>query len=174
MENQNNITNNYAMLLYSVRKELGISIGEYFYLEMIYHLSHSGWCYKSLENIADDMGITKMGLMKLRDRLIDRGLVVKNDKGWVKPSAEYVEKAHFVAVNKVSKSVNKVYNSVNKVYPDGKQSLPKINNRLIKNNIDTNEIDYLKNQSRQLMYKPDNRGKPSPAKDRIKIMLKSS
>ena len=167
MENQNNITNNYAMLLYSVRKELGISIGEYFYLEMIYHLSHSGWCYKSLDNIADDMGITKRGLLKLRDRLIDRGLVVKNDKGWVKPSAEYVEKAHFVAVNKVSKSVNKVHSS-------GEQSSPKINNRLIKNNIDTNEIDYLKNQSRQLMYKPDNRGKPSPAKDRIKIMLKSS
>lgn len=119
----------YATLLYSVRKELDISIAEYFYLDMVYHLSHDSWCYKSLENIGNDMGISRIGVVKLRDRLINKGLIKKNIKGYVKTTDAY---------NKVIRTDNLAYNKVtkpyNKVYPSVKQSIPKNNNRITKNN----------------------------------------
>lgn len=83
--------NKYAHLEYRVLHELKISIAEYWYLDMVYQLSdHSkGWCYKSLENIAIDMRITKNGVIKMRDRLIDRGFIKKNTKGYTKTSVTY-------------------------------------------------------------------------------------
>lgn len=125
----------FATLLYDVRKKLDISIAEYFYLDMVYHLSYDSWCYKSLENTASDMGITKQGLINMRERLLKKGLLKKNIKGYTKVTDKYTS----VAVNKVyplnQKAVNKVDNAVNKVYPSGKQSLPKNNNRITKDNI---------------------------------------
>ena len=119
----------YATLLYSVRKELDISIAEYFYLDMVYHLSHDGWCYKSLESIARDMGISKRGVMKMRDRLIHKKLLKKNIKGYVKTDVAY-NLVHRTPNN----AVNKVPLSVNKVHPSGEQSSTKNNNRITKNN----------------------------------------
>ena len=119
----------YATLLYEVRKELDISIQEYFYLDMVYHLSHDGWCYKSLDSIARDMGITKRGVMKMRNRLIERKLLKKNIKGHVKTTVMYNS-----VLRSDNKSVNKVPLSVNKVHPSGELSSTKNNNRITKNN----------------------------------------
>lgn len=118
----------YATLLYEVRRKLDISIQEYFYLDMVYHLSHDGWCYKSLESIARDMGITKRGVMKMRDRLIERKLLKKNIKGHVKTTVMYNS-----VLRSDNKSVNKVPLSVNKVHPSGELSSTKNNNRITKN-----------------------------------------
>lgn len=140
----------YATLLYEVREKLDISWLEYIYLDMVYHLSQDGWCYKSLDNSAQDMGISRVGLIKMRKRLIERNLLRKNIRGHVKPT---------VTVNKVyrkeDQGVNKVYSSVNKVYSSGKLSLPKNNNRVTVN-IKGNE----------------NKGKHSPAKEKLRAMLK--
>lgn len=123
----------YATLLYDVRKKLDISVTEYFYLDMIHKLSYQRWCIKSLEHCAEDIGISKFGLLKLRNRLIERGLIEKNLRGHLKVTAKYTE----VAVNKVGQAqntvVNKVVKSANKVDSAGQQSLPKINNRITKN-----------------------------------------
>jgi hypothetical protein len=118
----------YATLLYEVRRKLDISIQEYFYLDMVYHLSHDGWCYKSLESIARDMGTTKRGVMKMRDRLIERKLLEKNIKGHVKTTVMYNS-----VLRSDNKSVNKVPLSVNKVHPSGELSSTKNNNRITKN-----------------------------------------
>lgn len=95
----------YATLLYEVRKGLNITIAEYFYIDMVYHLSKNdkGWCYKSLDSIAYDMGITKNGVVKLRDRMIERGFIKKSKFGHVKTTDMY---------NSVVRGGKKPYNSV--------------------------------------------------------------
>lgn len=152
MKNQNE-TPLYATLLYHVIKELDVSIAEYFYLDMVHKLSYDKWCYKSLDNCANDMNISKRGLIKMRDRLIDRGLLKKNLRGHLKVTEKYTE----VAVNKVHQTpnmaVNKVPKSVNKVHRSGEQSATKNNNRIKENK----ENDF--------------RGKESPAKERLRAYL---
>ena len=135
--NNKNQTPLYATLLYDVRKRLGISIAEYFYLDMVYHLSHDGWCYKSLDSIGEDMGISRIGVVKLRDRLIDKGLVKKNIRGHVKTTDTYNK-----VIRTDNSAYNKVTNSYNKVYPSVKQSIPKNNNRITKNNKTDSEIYF--------------------------------
>lgn len=124
----------YATLLYDVIKALDISVAEYFYLDMIHKLSYNRWCFKSLENCASDMNMGKRGLLKMRDRLIDRGLIEKNYRGHLRVTHKYTD----VAVNKVhhtpNMAVNKVPKSVNKVHSIGEQSSPKNNNRITLDN----------------------------------------
>lgn len=79
----------FATLQYEVLKELDITVAEYFYLDMVYYLSRDGWCYKSLESIADDMNMSKPGIVRLRDRLIEKGLINKDRKGRVRSSVMY-------------------------------------------------------------------------------------
>ena len=119
----------YATLMYDVLKKLDLSIAEYFYLDMIHKLSYQRWCIKSLDNCAKDMNISKRGLIKMRDRLINKDLIQKNFRGHLKVTAKYTD----IAVNKVHQTpyavVNKVPKSVNKVHPSGEQSATKNNNR---------------------------------------------
>lgn len=150
---QQNQSPKYATLLYEVRKRLDISIAEYFYLDMVYHLSHDGWCYKSLDNIGDDMGLSRIGVVKLRDRLIKKGLIKKNIKGHVKTG-----EAYNLVIRSDDSAYNKVTKPYNKVYPSVKQSIPKNNNRITIENRD--------------FEKEDNRGAFSPAKERVRDMLK--
>ena len=136
----------YATLLYGVLHKLDISVAEYFYLDMVYHLSKDGWCYKSLHNVAKDMNMNKMGVYKMRNRMLERGLLVKNIKGHVKTSVTY---------NKViltdPKPYNLVSNRITKLYPSVSQSYTKNNNE---NNI-------------------DNKGKKSLNKERIRKAIES-
>lgn len=82
----------YATLLYDVRKALGISIPEYFYMDMVYFLSRrTGWCFKSLEAIAEDMGMQKSGVSYMRDRLVKKGFLERNKKGEVRATDKYEE-----------------------------------------------------------------------------------
>lgn len=79
----------YATLLYEVRKKLDITWTEYVYLDMIYHLSHDGWCYKSLANIGKDIGLEKTNVYRMRNRLIEKGLIEKNAAGHTKTTKKY-------------------------------------------------------------------------------------
>lgn len=88
MKTQNE-ANKFAHLQYEVLHQLEISINEYWFLDMVYQLSRNGSCYKSLESTAKDMRITKNGVVKLRDRLIKRGLVLKDRKGRLNTSVTY-------------------------------------------------------------------------------------
>jgi len=111
VKNQNE-TSKFAHLQYEVLHRLEISINEYWFLDMIYQLSRGGWCYKSLESIAKDMRITKNGVVKLRDRLISRDLVIKDRKGRLKTSVMYnsVYLADSVTYNSVQNRTTK-YNA---------------------------------------------------------------
>lgn len=100
---QQNEAAKFAHLQYEVLHKLEISINEYWFLDMVYQLSRSGMCYKSLESIAKDMRLTKNGVVKLRDRLILRELIIKDRKGRLKTSVMY---------NSVYRADSKTYNSV--------------------------------------------------------------
>jgi DNA-binding MarR family transcriptional regulator len=85
-------TPKFATLLYDVRAELEITWIEYIYLDMVFYLSHDGWCYKSLDNIGKDLGIDKSNVYRMRNRLIERGLLKKNIKGYVKTTEAYAKR----------------------------------------------------------------------------------
>jgi hypothetical protein len=95
----------FAVLQYQVLHELELSIPEYFLLDMIYHLSGSGsrWCNKKLENIAFDMRMSKRGVTDMRDRLIERKLLLKGVGNRLKTS-EKVQKVYLLDESRLQKS----------------------------------------------------------------------
>ncbi len=95
----------YAHLEYEVLHRLEITIPEFWYLDMVYQLSRDGWCWKSLDNIALDMRLTKNGVFKMRERLTDKGFIIKGRGGKVKTSVKY---------NSVYRLDKATYNSVTK------------------------------------------------------------
>ena len=69
-------TPKYATLFYEVMRQLKISVLEYVFLDMVYHLSHrTGYCYKSSSNIASDLGVSKRHVNRMILKLSDRGLI---------------------------------------------------------------------------------------------------
>jgi|ERR1035437_6502484 predicted transcriptional regulator len=122
----------FAHLQYEVLHTLEISINEYWFLDMVYQLSRSGWCYKSLESIANDMRLTKNGVVKLRDRLIERGLINKDRRGRLNTSVTYN------SVYRVNPTTyNSVQNRTTKYNATVQLSGTKINNET---NIDKSEV----------------------------------
>ena len=115
----------YAHLQYETLHELEISITEYWYLDMVYQLSRQGVCYKSLDNIAQDMRMTKNGVAKMRDRLTEKGLLIHRGNNRVSTSVKY---------NSVYFLDKPAYNSVTNrttEYTSGVQlSIPKNNNKI--------------------------------------------
>jgi hypothetical protein len=111
---------------------------------MVYHLSKDGWCYKSLENVAKDMGMGKSGVVYMRDRLIAKKLLKKNIKGYVKTTVMY---------HSVVRTDSSSYQKVNKPYQKVVQSVPK---------------SGTKNNNRTTL---DNREDYSPNKEKLRQML---
>lgn len=81
----------YATLFYEIRRQLDISWTEYVYLDMVYHLSHDGWCYKSLDNVGHDLGLDRSNVYRMRNRLKEKGLVQVKRNGNVKTSVIYAK-----------------------------------------------------------------------------------
>lgn len=82
-----------------------------------------GWCYSKRETLADDLGLTKQGILRMIDKLIEKGFIEKH------PVTKFL---------KTTNAWNGVYfenvPSVNKVYPLGKQSLPELGKQSLPNN----------------------------------------
>ena len=146
----------FAHLQYHVLHKLEVSIPEYWLLDMVYQLSRGGMCYKSLQSIANDMRMTKNGVVKMRDRLIERGLIIKDGKGRLKTS---------VAYNSVYRVDEKTYNSV--------QNRTTKYNAAVQLSGTKNNIENNKDRVKDISEQKDHRGKPSPAKERIREMLKT-
>ena len=144
----------YATVFYHVRKQLDISWAEYIYLDMVYHLSKDGWCYKSLENIALDMGMAKSGVVKMRQRLIEKKLLKKSVKGYVKTTEMYhkVIRTDLRTYHKVNKPYHKVVPSVSlsdtknnkRITLDNREIFSK-NKELIRQALNSGDWSLLKN-----------------------------
>lgn len=155
MKNQNQ-SPLYATLFYEAREALQVNWNEYVYLDMVQKLHiHQKWCTKSLENCATDLGLTKRGVSKMKERLLAKGLLEKNIKGHLRVTAKYTG----VAVNKVhqqyAQEVNRVPKSVNSVPYGGELSSTKNNNRIT---LESSSKDF--------------RGIHSPAKERLRARFR--
>lgn len=126
---QEAITPRYATLMYDVRAQLDISWTEYVYLDMVYHLSHDGWCYKSVENSARDLGLTTRAVFIIRNRLIELKLLQRNMRGHVRTSTVYNQYVTRLSTDSDGGGVKNIHLGVKKVHPNGEKSSPKNNNR---------------------------------------------
>lgn len=131
----------YTNIQHVFRKINGLSCNEYVLCDMIYFLSTNpqntagGWCYSKRETLADDLGLTKQGVLKMIDKLIEKGFIIKHDVTKFLRTTERWNAVYF----ENEPSVNKVYPTSEKSLPnDGKQSLP-INNNNTNNNIESLE-----------------------------------
>lgn len=134
-------TPKFAHLQYEVLHELEISISEYWYLDMVFQLSRFGWCNKKLENIATDMRMSRRGVITMRDRLIEKGLITKGVGNRVRTS-DKVNKVYF-SENDYKKSAQSS-KKVHKVHSKSAQSVSKTsveNNKRITKNRDSKELD---------------------------------
>ena len=121
----------YTNIQHVFRKINGLSCNEYVLCDMIYFLSTNpkntagGWCYSKRETLADDLGLTKQGVLKMIDKLIEKGFIIKHDVTKFLRTTERWNAVYF----ENEPSVNKVYPTSEKSLPnDGKQSLPINNN----------------------------------------------
>lgn len=131
----------YTNIQHVFRKINGLSCNEYVLCDMIYFLSTNpqntagGWCYSKRETLADDLGLTKQGVLKMIEKLIEKGFIIKHDVTKFLRTTERWNAVYF----ENEPSVNKVYPTSEKSLPnDGKQSLP-INNNNTNTNIESLE-----------------------------------
>lgn len=121
----------FAHLNYKVLHDLDISINEYFLLDMIFHLSGNGsrWCNKKLENIAFDMRLSVSGVRKLRDRLIEKKLLLKGIGNRLRTS-EKVYKVYFFDERELRKTTQ----SAQKSALSASKSVQKVTKTPVENN----------------------------------------
>ena len=100
--------------------------------------SSGGWSYAKRETIAIDLGLSKQGVLKLIERLVEKGFLVKH------PETKFLKTTEKWADVYFEPSVNKVYQLGKQSLPElGKQSLP--NNNNLNNNIDNSNSSPQKN-----------------------------
>lgn len=145
----------FAHLQYQVLHDLDISINEYFMLDMIQHLSGGGrhWCNKKLDNIAFDMKLSKRGVTDIRNRLVERKLLVKGVGNRLRTS-EKVQKMYFIDESSLVKSA------------DSSKKMQKVHSKSAENVAKT----PVENNRRLTL---DSRGKKSSNKERIRNALLS-
>ena len=90
---------NYTTIHHETRKKLGLSANEYMIADLIYNLQNNpkskcpGWCYASKTSIADTLGLTERGIIKIIGRLLNMGLLLKDDATkYLQTSQEWYEK----------------------------------------------------------------------------------
>lgn len=72
---------NYTIINHEARIKFGLTINEYAVADLIYHLSNNpksevpGWCYASKEKIAELLGLTKRGINKIIQKLVEKKLI---------------------------------------------------------------------------------------------------
>jgi hypothetical protein len=132
--------NSFIMVNLALMKGLKLSFIEAGLIERIRYFAEfdskgSGWCYVGKQRLADELGLSKQGIYKVIDRLMERKLLIKNDKGWIKVSLE--------GVNSVDSQLSL---PVNSVYSGGQLSLP---NNILKE--DNSNISIIDNSSKLLL-----------------------
>ena len=76
----------FTVVSHDLRKELEINITEYIIADSIYHLSvhpentYGGWCYASKQYFADNLGISRRTVVYALDKLIKKGLVIRDER----------------------------------------------------------------------------------------------
>lgn len=116
----------YTFIQHGIRERYKISANEYIIMDSVYKLSrHTGRCESSREYLAKFLGITKQGVIKLIDRLEEKGILEKDEEGKLKVSIQWEDETVFNG----KQSLPKAKKSGKQSLQNGKQSLP--NNKYI-------------------------------------------
>lgn len=84
----------YSVIFYHVVADLGITLEEYIFLDIIYRLSaRTGYCYKSAAGIGSDIGMQRRQAARIMRRLYDKGLVTYVDGAGMKVGDTYLDAA---------------------------------------------------------------------------------
>jgi len=126
------------MVNLALMKELNVSFIEAGLLERIRYFSEydpkgSGWCYVAKERLAEEFGLTRRTIYNIINDLCDRGLLERNERGWLKINIESVQNFHS---EKITHSVKKLHKKCENFAP----------NNIDNNNSNTN-IDLVVNNS---------------------------
>lgn len=66
----------YTTILYDVKKELGVTLSEYVYLDTVYHLqAKNGYAFANNDFYCERLDITRRQLSRIKSTLIERGLL---------------------------------------------------------------------------------------------------
>ena len=126
------LTNNlFCMLTFTniqheFRKKNNLSCNEYVMADMIFLLSKKdnamgGWCYASKNTLADEIGLTKQGVLLMLTKLEKMGFVEKHPQTKYLKTTEKWNEVYYQNANKDSKEQHQ---GNKKNLPNGKESLP--------------------------------------------------
>lgn len=125
----------YTTIIHDTKNELGISLNEYVIADIVYHLSKKGKCTAKRSYLAEIIGVTKPGLFKIINSLIEKGLLEKLDDTSLSSTEKWINKVYGNDKQSLPKEINKVNT-------EDKQSLSLYNN-INNNNIIINEEESL-------------------------------
>lgn len=132
----------YSFVWHEFRRQHGLSCDEYVLCDMIFYLSKNdnsevpGWCYKSRENMAQYMGVSKQGLLNMIERMEKKGFLEKDahtkylrtTKKWQDVYIKKKENTTDEQQSKFRPEVNKVDHEQSTNFTgSGKETLPHIN-----------------------------------------------
>ena len=135
----------FTNIQHGFRKRNGLSNNEYILCDMIFYLSstaksHFGWCYMTRENIAEDLGISKSGVIKMIERMIENGFLERDNLTKYLKTSEMWQEVYLDNHSKKTDGVQSVPSSVQSVPNLGVQSNP-YNNRTDNNSIIKKELN---------------------------------
>lgn len=123
----------YTVIQHSFRKENDLSCNEYVLADMVYHLSTNprnnmgGWCHMTRENMALEMGLSKVSVINIINSLEEKGFLVKEDQTkFLRTTDKWMV---VYGIDDFTNGKESLPASVKKVYQDGKESLPYNNNK---------------------------------------------
>lgn len=179
------LNTHFTTIIHPVRKLLSITALEYCFIDTVMKLANNpeskkpGWCYAKKQDLANDFGITRPGLYKMIDRLVELDLIERDPKGDLRHTSKWYQSAVLNKdsiisdsdVNKVDtvENVNLVYRArklslqknVNKVDTECKQSLQ---HELRSNTESNNELNV---ELLSPVFAENNNPEPAKAKEKI-------
>ncbi len=104
-----------------------LTANEYMLIDIVARMGRrTGYCYATRQWLADQLNMTKQGLMLLVDRLLKKGLIDKNEKNKLIAQGKWLEE-----VDGIKRKGGKKYSQSGKDnVPSGQQSLPDDQNSL--------------------------------------------
>lgn len=138
------MTVNFTTINHEARIKLGLSWHEYGLADLIYNLANNpkssspGWCYASKISLGQTLGFTERGVQKLVVKLIDAGLVERNEETkFLRTTNKWYKTAIVKDPEQSSPTTNNVRTKYEQRSPDGTNN---VHPTYIKNK-DINNID---------------------------------
>lgn len=105
-----------------------------------------GWCYMTKENIAIELGLTKQGVLKMIERLIRQGFLIRNKASkFIKTTTKWQDVYYLPVVTNGKQSLPELVT-------DGKQSLPEVGKQSLPYNNTTDNNKHIHIEERKTKF----------------------